>query len=82
YDFKGKTEAVIGTGPSAVQLVPEIAREVKKLHLYQRSPGWCVPKFDRPYRRWERRLIQAFPLLHDIDRTRIFWTFELLNSAL
>ena len=82
YDFKGKTVAVIGTGPSAVQLVPEIAREVKQLHLFQRSPGWCVPKFDRPYRRWERKLIETFPLLHDIDRTRIFWTFELLNSAL
>ncbi|HWY25425.1 MAG TPA: NAD(P)/FAD-dependent oxidoreductase, partial [Nevskia sp.] len=82
FDFKGKTVAVVGTGPSAVQLVPEIAKEVKSLHLYQRSPGWCVPKFDRPYRRWERRLIERVPLLHDIDRIRIFWTFEWLNSAL
>ena len=82
YDFKGKTVAVVGTGPSAVQLVPEIAKQVKHLHLYQRSPGWCVPKFDRPYRKWERKLINAIPLLHDIDRTRIFWGFEFLNSAL
>jgi cation diffusion facilitator CzcD-associated flavoprotein CzcO len=82
FDFKNKTVAVIGTGPSAVQLVPEIAKEVKSLHLYQRSPGWCVPKFDRPYSRWERKLIEAVPLLHDIDRTRIFWTFELMNAAL
>jgi cation diffusion facilitator CzcD-associated flavoprotein CzcO len=82
FDFKDKTVAVIGTGPSAVQLVPELAKEVRHLHLYQRSPGWCVPKFDRPYARWERKLIEAVPLLHDIDRTRIFWTFELLNSAL
>ncbi len=82
YDFKGKTVAVVGTGPSAVQLVPEIAKQVKNLHLFQRSPGWCVPKFDRPYRRWERRLIERVPLLHDIDRIRIFWTFEWLNSAL
>ncbi len=82
YDFKDKTVAVIGTGPSAVQLVPEIARQVKRLHLFQRSPGWCVPKFDRPYRPWERRLIETIPLLHDIDRWRIFWTFEFINTAL
>ncbi|MBV8062624.1 MAG: NAD(P)/FAD-dependent oxidoreductase [Nevskia sp.] len=82
YDFKGKTVAVVGTGPSAVQLVPEIARDVKQLQLYQRSPGWCVPKFDRRYRKWERKLMEAVPLLHDFDRTRIFWTFEWLNAAL
>jgi cation diffusion facilitator CzcD-associated flavoprotein CzcO len=82
YDFKGKTVAVIGTGPSAVQLVPEIAKEVKELHLYQRSPGWCVPKFDRPYRRWERKLIERLPLLHDLDRWRAFWGFEFFNAAL
>lgn len=82
YDFKGKSVAVIGTGPSAVQLVPEIAKEVKQLYLYQRSPGWCVPKFDRPYQRWERKMIETFPLLHDFDRLRIFWTFEFLNAGL
>ena len=82
FDFKGKTVAVIGTGPSAVQLVPELARQVKKLHLFQRSPGWCVPKFDRPYSRFERKLLDTVPLLHDIDRTRIFWGFEFLATAL
>jgi cation diffusion facilitator CzcD-associated flavoprotein CzcO len=73
FDFRNKTVAVIGTGPSAVQLVPELAKEVKRLHLFQRSPGWCVPKFDRPYRGWERRLLDRLPLLHDMDRWRVFW---------
>jgi cation diffusion facilitator CzcD-associated flavoprotein CzcO len=82
FDFKNKTVAVIGTGPSAVQLVPELAKEVKQLYLYQRSPGWCVPKFDRPYRAWERKLLDQVPLLHDLDRWRVFWGFEFLNSAL
>jgi cation diffusion facilitator CzcD-associated flavoprotein CzcO len=82
YDFNNKTVAVVGTGPSAVQLVPELAKQVKKLHLYQRSPGWCVPKFDRTYRGWERKLIERFPVLHDLDRARVFWGFELLNAAL
>ncbi|MDR3417590.1 MAG: NAD(P)/FAD-dependent oxidoreductase [Nevskia sp.] len=82
FDFRNKRVAVIGTGPSAVQLVPELAKEVAQLDLYQRTPGWCVPKLDRPYGRWERKLLDRVPLLHDLDRTRIFWTFEFLNSAL
>ena len=82
FDFRNKTVAVIGTGPSAVQLVPELAKEVKQLYLYQRSPGWCVPKFDRPYRTWERRLLDKVPLLYDLDRWRVFWTIEFLNSGL
>jgi cation diffusion facilitator CzcD-associated flavoprotein CzcO len=82
YDFRGKTVAVLGTGPSAVQFVPEIAKSAKRLYVYQRSPGWCVPKFDRPYTRLERKLIGWFPFLHDLDRIRIFWWYEFLASAL
>ncbi len=81
YDFKGKTVAVIGTGASAVQFVPEIAKEVKQLYVYQRSPGWVIPKFDRPFKKWERKLLDWLPLIHDLDRLRIFWTYEYLGSA-
>ena len=82
YDFSGKRVAVLGTGPSAVQFVPEIARQVAQLHVYQRSPGWCLPKMDRAYSAFERRLITALPVLHDLDRWRIFWWYEFLSSAL
>ena len=82
YDFSGKTAAVIGTGPSAVQFVPELAKQVSRLHVFQRSPGWCIPKFDRKFNAFERLLLKVFPPLHDIDRTRIFWWFEYLSSAL
>ncbi|MGQ0621571.1 MAG: flavin-containing monooxygenase [Panacagrimonas sp.] len=82
YDFTAKRVAVLGTGPSAVQFVPEIAERVASLHLYQRSPGWCLPKFDRAYSKFERRLITALPFLHDLDRWRIYWWYEFLSSAL
>lgn len=45
-DLKGKRVAVIGTGASAVQIVPEIAHEVGHLDVYQRTPIWVFPKID------------------------------------
>jgi cation diffusion facilitator CzcD-associated flavoprotein CzcO len=47
-DLRGKRVAVIGTGASAVQLIPAIADEVEHLTVFQRTPVWCMPKFDRP----------------------------------
>jgi cation diffusion facilitator CzcD-associated flavoprotein CzcO len=47
-DLSGKRVAVIGTGASAVQLIPEIAPIVKELTVFQRTPIWCFPKFDVP----------------------------------
>jgi cation diffusion facilitator CzcD-associated flavoprotein CzcO len=82
YDFTGKTVAVVGTGPSAVQFVPVLAGQVKQLVLYQRSPGWCIPKFDRAYTAPERWLLRNVPLVHDLDRGRVFWFIEYLASAL
>lgn len=47
-DLRGKRVAVIGTGASAVQLIPEIATEVEHLTVFQRTPIWCLPKPDGP----------------------------------
>jgi cyclohexanone monooxygenase len=47
-DLAGKRVGVIGTGASAVQLIPEIAPDVDRLTVFQRTPIWCLPKFDRP----------------------------------
>ena len=82
YDFNGKTVAVIGTGASAVQFVPEIAKQVKQLYVFQRSPGWCIPKFDKPFAGWQRKLLDKVPIIHDLDRWRIFWLIEFLASAM
>jgi len=81
-DFTGKRVAVIGTGPSSVQFVPAIQPSVQHMDVYQRSPGWTVPKVDRKFNAFERALLKHVPLMHDLDRRRIFWWFEFLGAAL
>ena len=53
-DLTGKRVAIIGTGASAVQVIPEIAPIVKHLAVFQRTPIWCFPKFDVPLPRAAR----------------------------
>jgi len=81
FSLKDKTVAVIGTGASAVQFVPEIAKQVKALKLYQRSPGWTFPKVEKQFSRFERWLLDNVPIIHDLDRLRIFLVCEVLAAA-
>ncbi len=77
YDLDGKEVAVVGTGASAIQFVPEIAPRTGKLHLFQRTPPWILPKPDRPMRAREKRLFRALPILRWLHRAWIYWTLEL-----
>ena len=70
--------AVIGTGASAVQFVPEVSKVAAHLDLYQRSPGWMIPKVEKRFSDTEISLLRRLPLLHDTDRARLFGTVELL----
>ncbi|MGO1462238.1 MAG: flavin-containing monooxygenase [Oleiphilaceae bacterium] len=76
YDLKGKRVAVIGTGASAIQFVPEIAGKVASLSLFQRSAAWVLPKPDRPFKSWERTLFKAFPAWDRFYRYLIYWKNE------
>jgi cation diffusion facilitator CzcD-associated flavoprotein CzcO len=76
YDLAGKRVAVIGTGASAIQFVPEIQPKVARLDLYQRTPAWVIPRRDRPISRLERRLFRAFPALQRAVRAGIYWGRE------
>lgn len=81
FDLTGKTVAVIGTGASAVQFVPEIAPKVKQMHVFQRSPGWTFPKVDSQFSKVQQWLIDHIPGVRDLDRLRIFGITELLAAA-
>jgi cation diffusion facilitator CzcD-associated flavoprotein CzcO len=81
HELDGKTVAVVGTGASAVQFVPEIAKRVKRLHVFQRSPGWTLPKVDTAFSPTELSLLRSMPVIHDLDRARIFGITELLGYA-
>jgi cation diffusion facilitator CzcD-associated flavoprotein CzcO len=77
YDFGGKTVAVVGTGASAIQFVPQIVPRVGKLHVFQRTPPWVLPRPDRGIKPLERRLFASAPLLQKLYRYLIYWTSEL-----
>ena len=80
-DLTGKRVAVIGTGASAIQFVPEIARQTAHVDVYQRSAPYVLPKSDRPYRPADQALFETFPALRKADRLRIFLYGELLTSG-
>jgi cation diffusion facilitator CzcD-associated flavoprotein CzcO len=81
YDLTGKRVAVIGTGASAIQLVPEIAEHVAHLDVYQRTPPWVIPRNDRDYTRLERRAFKSVRGLQRLYRTAIYWSRELYVPA-
>ncbi len=66
--LEGRRVAVVGTGASAIQFVPQIAPKVAELLLFQRSAAYVIPKPDRPYADWERRLKARLPWLQRLDR--------------
>jgi cation diffusion facilitator CzcD-associated flavoprotein CzcO len=80
-ELAGKRVAVIGTGCSAIQVVPAIQPEVAQLDVYQRSPGWTLPKNDREYRSFERALYRRFPILHRLDRASVYLFQDLAAAA-
>jgi cation diffusion facilitator CzcD-associated flavoprotein CzcO len=57
-DLTGKRVAIIGTGASAVQVIPQIAPIVEQLTVFQRTPIWCFPKFDVPLSAAARRVMR------------------------
>jgi cation diffusion facilitator CzcD-associated flavoprotein CzcO len=75
-DLRGRRVAVIGTGASAIQFVPEIAPAVERLTVYQRSAPWILPKSDREYPEWERRVFERFPARVAAARLGMFAFFE------
>src|SRR5207249_9341222 len=73
HDLAGERVAVIGTGASAIQFVPQIQPHVAQLHLFQRTPAWITPRFARPLTKFEHALYRRFPLAQRAMRTAIYW---------
>jgi cation diffusion facilitator CzcD-associated flavoprotein CzcO len=75
-ELAGKRVAVVGTGCSAIQVVPAIQPIVERVDVYQRSPGWTFPKMDYAYKERTKRLFARFPILQRLDRAAIFAFME------
>ncbi|WP_369829781.1 flavin-containing monooxygenase [Mycobacterium sp. 852002-51152_SCH6134967] len=75
-DLSGKRVAVLGTGSTAAQLVPEVAKVAERVYSVQRSPTWVLPKPDRAYSGREKWMFRNIPLAKKIYRTRLWLRSE------
>jgi cation diffusion facilitator CzcD-associated flavoprotein CzcO len=76
YDPTGQRVALVGTGASAIQIVPRVAAQASRLTVFQRTPPWILLKPDRAYARWEQALLARLPWLQRLHRWLIYWRFE------
>jgi cation diffusion facilitator CzcD-associated flavoprotein CzcO len=75
-DLDCKNVAVVGTGASAIQFVPQIAPRAGRLYLFQRTPPWIVPRMDFAIaEKWKQRF-RRYPLIMRAFRQLIFWRQE------
>lgn len=77
YDLTGKRVAVVGTGASAVQFIPHVARKAAHLTVFQRTPPWVLPKLDRPVKPWEKALFRALPFTQYLFRGAVYCMMEM-----
>ncbi|MFD3551371.1 flavin-containing monooxygenase [Streptomyces goshikiensis] len=81
YDLRGKRVAMIGTGASAIQIVPAIAPDVARLTLFQRTAPWVMPRTDRAISAAERWLHRQLPFTRAARRGLLWGIRELQVSA-
>jgi cation diffusion facilitator CzcD-associated flavoprotein CzcO len=82
HDLRGRRVAVVGTGASAIQAVPQVARQAAHLDVIQRTPPWVVPHRDRPITRLERLLYRKVPAVQRAVRAGVYFSRELLVPGL
>ncbi|SDI17745.1 Predicted flavoprotein CzcO associated with the cation diffusion facilitator CzcD [Rhodococcus triatomae] len=82
HDLTGERVAVVGTGASAVQFVPEIADRAAYLTVFQRTPAWVIPRLDREFSSAEKRLYRRFPFVQKAFRGSVYGFRELLGGVL
>ncbi|MGH3776811.1 MAG: flavin-containing monooxygenase [Pseudonocardiaceae bacterium] len=75
-DLTAAKVAVIGTGASAVQLIPAIADRVAALHVFQRTAAWVLPQHNRVRNGFEHRVLRALPWLQRAARSALYWGRE------
>ncbi|MGV9803313.1 flavin-containing monooxygenase [Mycobacterium sp. NPDC003449] len=82
YDFTGKRVAVIGTGASAVQIVPELVKTAGFVKVFQRTPGWMIPRLDITTPPAARALFTKVPAAQHLARQILYWGHEASATAM
>jgi cation diffusion facilitator CzcD-associated flavoprotein CzcO len=81
-ELAGKRVAVIGSGCTAIQVVPAIQPTVEHLDVYQRSPGWTLPRGDFAFKPRTQRLLERFPVLQRLDRRATYAFMEFATTGM
>mgnify|MGYP003700912123 FL=1 len=74
--------AVIGSGASAIQVVPAIAEQVARMHVFQRTTSWIMPKPDRGFDADDKARFRRFPFLQYLRRQWLYWGGEAISPAI
>ncbi|HEU4360371.1 MAG TPA: NAD(P)/FAD-dependent oxidoreductase [Mycobacterium sp.] len=82
YDFTGKKIAVIGTGASAVQIIPELVKQAGFVKVFQHTPGWVLPRLDTAIPAGVQELFAKVPAAQQLARQALFWGHEASATAL
>ncbi|ARU56745.1 monooxygenase [Oleiphilus messinensis] len=81
YDFKGKKVAVIGTGASAVQIIPELIKEAEHVKVFQRTAAWVMPRPDFNVPNWNKALFSKIPATQRAVRNALYLGHEAMALA-
>jgi cation diffusion facilitator CzcD-associated flavoprotein CzcO len=82
HDLTGERVGVIGTGASAIQIIPSIQPRVGELSVFQRTPPWVVPRLDFVFSGWKKAVFEALPFLQKLDRLRLYLMREIIVLAM
>jgi cation diffusion facilitator CzcD-associated flavoprotein CzcO len=77
-DFAGRRVAVVGTGATAIQLVPHLQEQAERLFVFQRTPPWVLPLLDRKVGRWLKRTYEVMPTSQRVARGVVYGLREPL----
>ncbi|WP_238421330.1 NAD(P)/FAD-dependent oxidoreductase [Gordonia sp. 'Campus'] len=76
YDFTGKKVAVVGTGASAVQIVPELVDRAASVKVFQRTAGWVLPRMNARTGETTKQIYRSVPGAQRLARSLWFWGHE------
>ncbi|WP_051090710.1 flavin-containing monooxygenase [Smaragdicoccus niigatensis] len=76
YDFTGKKVAVVGTGASAVQIIPELVKQAASVKVFQRTPGWVLPRVNHRTNALSKQIYRQIPGAESLARQAWFWGHE------
>lgn len=82
FDLSEKRVAVIGTGASAIQFVPEIQPKAKDLFIFQRTAPWVLPKPDFPLGKAGKKVMERLPVIHQRWRQTVAGALNVINVGL